>query len=924
MKRKIFYLLPAILAVACQTEEPQFGTDVLSFRVTEAPLQTKGGDTPGTLTLTSEDGRTIRFVPVEETLSTMSGEVPASTKASKVYGSSDAQALDFAVWAYNMSPSDAQPSAWVTDGGTGNTPVRVSYNSQKSDWRPATDIWFNTSSRTPFSSWYTRWFALGSWAAYSHTSVSVNVSGKTANYTVPSTVSNQWDLMASVSATRAINESSPIDLNFVHVLTGIRFQRDAGLEISHIKLSGVYDSATLDMTKLPADGDLSSYNNVDNVGDSKDLWSNRGRSVSDPVFEMDMVSGDWTDNCAAGDANILMMIPQFTPADASITVTVGGVQYRGDISGHRWLPGRLTTYHLDTWTYQSERPIMNMYFSVYENQLQYDESSWTETVSIRTVSSDGSIEPGGAWKAYFSDTEPSVGDELSLSWSESPLQDEDSNDWLRLSSYSGDGKDNPVTVYVAPRELVGVTQNLMTNASAMTANLRSGPGVSNLDLSRYDILTGSTTGAGETANCYVIKKHGSYLIPCVYGNAFSNGATNPSAFINSSGGQSPLGHFVNADGKPIANAVIPYDDNLTISGTLKARVLWQNVMPGFEIITDDNLEYVSASGTSASCPYIRVTIPRERVFPANIMIALCDDKKVLWSWHLWITDETFSTDNALQSDGINSYDFLSANLGWIPPISYSSGTVAGRQQYAILVSPVTNKVLDAFLVSQPEYTSPEADFAWYIQTYYQWGRKDPMPPASTWGLAVVAYSIPGEKVYYLGNSFVSEIYCGVAEGVTDEEVLGWMVRHPYAFASATSHHYNLWSASVPANGAVKTVYDPSPRGFKVPGRDALSSLTYGSTRPDNLPEEYPYGGHGSWFSTPYSPAGFGIYFPLTSYRVSDGYINAFANMSGYWTSTPSSMTEAYSLDINDDYLRNPFSRDRLYGLSVRSIVDKGQ
>ena len=68
----------------------------------------------------------------------------------------------------------------------------------------------------------------------------------------------------------------------------------------------------------------------------------------------------------------------------------------------------------------------------------------------------------------------------------------------------------------------------------------------------------------------------------------------------------------NAAGNAISNAVIPTDMSSHISGPLTAKVVWQDVMSGFEMITDDNLEYVSANGTAANCPYIRVTFPREK------------------------------------------------------------------------------------------------------------------------------------------------------------------------------------------------------------------------------------------------------------------------------------------------------------------------
>ncbi|MBP3202058.1 MAG: fimbrillin family protein [Bacteroidales bacterium] len=334
-KRRIsLYLSLALVLPACQSlrlETPSKEAS-LSFRVSEGvlDLQTKGTDAPGTLTLISEEGRTLHLIAVEEALPM---RLAAATKAPKVYGSADAQALDFAAWAYNMQGA-AAPSAWELDPGTGNTPVQVKYSSSSASWLPLTEVPFNVS-RTGYSA---RWFALGPWNASQDAALSITLADGAApalTYTVPSgkvVGSRHWDLLAAASETRAVTVVTPVALQFHHVLTGIRFKRDAGLDISNLKISGVYDKATLDMTKLPP-------------GAATDLWS--GRTKMGGVFEMDMAEGDWVENVASKDADILMMIPQWTPEGAKISAVIDGVTYTGDISGHRWLPGRLVTYRID-------------------------------------------------------------------------------------------------------------------------------------------------------------------------------------------------------------------------------------------------------------------------------------------------------------------------------------------------------------------------------------------------------------------------------------------------------------------------------------------------------------------------------------------------------------------------------------------------
>ena len=364
MKHIVYILLTAVLlAVSCAPSDMETGVpsrDVpISFRITESlpALQTKGSVGGEGITLISEDGRTIHLVAEEESLALQPNST-AATKAPKVYGSAaaDIRALDFAAWAYNMPPAAASPDDWVLDGGTGNSPVKVTYTS-KGDWRPeGGGIRHNSSSRD--ADWKSCWFAVGPWGAYSGDDAAVSGlsvaagASPTLTYTVPSgaNVPKQWDLLAARSVIRDVSDFTPVPLAFCHTLTGIRFKRDPGLNISNIRISGVYGSATLDMNKIPEGGDLSDFVHVDESAPTtgydadKDLWS--GRSTKDKTYEMNMAEADWVSNVASKDANTLMMIPQLTPAGASLTVNIDGNTYTGDISGHRWLPGRLVTYRI--------------------------------------------------------------------------------------------------------------------------------------------------------------------------------------------------------------------------------------------------------------------------------------------------------------------------------------------------------------------------------------------------------------------------------------------------------------------------------------------------------------------------------------------------------------------------------------------------
>ena len=382
-------LLSLLLPCGCEPSEPSGLADPsapMRFSVSESvpDLLTKSSvssqeaartesSASNVLLLTSADGRTLRLVAEEEPLSvrTSPAAVP-ETKAVKIYkkpASSSEVALGgdpIAVWAYNLANSSDEPKNGVPNLKTPSPKKAILDDGY---WYPSKieggvdvrdDILFET-----VSGYSIRWYAVAPHTTGVVGAVSMPQNqNPTLNWTVPGTVSQQVDLLAAVSATRnrSASESDTIGLTFRHLLTGVRFKRDKNLAVTSITVSGVYDKATADLTK--ADREMSTFTDVDDTGAATDLWSVRAKSVAEPSWTMDMTSADWTnghpDNAteerqydyAGKDANILMMIPQLTPQGAKITVTVndpvlGPTPFEGDISGHRWLPGRLVTYRID-------------------------------------------------------------------------------------------------------------------------------------------------------------------------------------------------------------------------------------------------------------------------------------------------------------------------------------------------------------------------------------------------------------------------------------------------------------------------------------------------------------------------------------------------------------------------------------------------
>ena len=153
--------------------------------------------------------------------------------------------------------------------------------------------------------------------------------------------------------------------------------------------------------------------------------------------------------------------------------------------------------------------------------------------------------------------------------------------------------------------------------------------------------------------------------------------------------------------------------------------------------------------------YITFKTPAELV-PGNALIALRDDEdKILWSWHIWVTDQN--------PEGL--------------AVEYEDGSLVMDRNLGAL----TNDVDDV------------RSFG----LFYQWGRKDPFVGCGNVETLSFATTAPsGVKKYVKKGS--------------DTDLLSYTVSHPQNIVEGSEWNkdYTLW-------GRDKTMYDPCPAGWRV-------------------------------------------------------------------------------------------------------------
>ncbi|MCD7970088.1 MAG: hypothetical protein LUF87_07020 [Alistipes sp.] len=242
-------------------------------------------------------------------------------------------------------------------------------------------------------------------------------------------------------------------------------------------------------------------------------------------------------------------------------------------------------------------------------------------------------------------------------------------------------------------------------------------------------------------------------------------------------------------------------------GTLGCEIVWESA-PG--LVMEHRLTPVYPEKNIDSEIYIR-TDPS--AVEGNALVALTMDGNIVWSWHIWVTGYDPDQDNYtyVNMTGDTYTTFMDRNLG---AFSNNPATDNNKRRAQGLM--------------------------------YQWGRKDPFPPAADIN-DPARRTLQGnhENVYYpSGRSAFGSVPAGSwSEPI---EAYKYSVENPTLHIGSNSSLYHwtvddthLWYLN-PEGVYHKTEFDPCPEGWSV----ALGSNPWGGATPleDNfffvpLPEE---------------------------------------------------------------------------------------
>lgn len=255
----------------------------------------------------------------------------------------------------------------------------------------------------------------------------------------------------------------------------------------------------------------------------------------------------------------------------------------------------------------------------------------------------------------------------------------------------------------------------------------------------------------------------------------------------------------------------------------------------------------------------------------NALIAVRDaDGRILWSWHIWVTDY----DPSSQAPKLNRLSWMTRNLGALSDDYDETGSAKGF--------------------------------------VYQWGRKDPFPSGAGWN------DLNDITVYDASGTAATDLFAN--EQVTASNNLQNAVEHPTTFyygtrigddyydwltADGTAKNNRLWETA--ADGG-KTLFDPCPPGWRVPRNGSWK----GVNEANFIYDEAAFGRRHALLG----------YYPAAGNRgAASGTWSFVGGQASYWTSTATQEQYSYILNFLAAYLNPQSSSNRAAGCSVRCVSE---
>lgn len=776
-----------------------------------------------------------------------------------------------------------------------------------------TPEWFKAAKTKSNGELYTpiRWSFAQPWARFfavypskdSYSKLTINDMTSTDNapsvdFTVEPNVRNQKDFMTACTgevhyATQG--EHPTTNLDFRHALTAIRFA--VGQNLSWNK--------TIDKVEIRNAIMKSKYKLSNEFNGTGATWDNTGATRGTATLSGLSVNTSSNPNVTimgnTGDNFTFYMIPQVLTGN-SVTAYVhftDNTEITATLKGE-WKAGTTRTLKLSetnsTWNYVLTPTDPSRAANYDETQSQaYGITSYRQAP-------DGT-QQAVAWKVVGYDAD---GDGT-FSMAEKPV-------WLTsLSKTDGDGGT------AADQGTATLTKNVTDFLAKRNKELKEATALGSASVP-YDLSLHNVQGATiarSTANSYVISAPGHYRIPLVYGNAIENGATNTNSYISSApvtmvdGRDVILHNFQDHAGHAIDDPWIEKTHGGANASVDGAEVVWADAA---DLVHSPSITHVGGEG------FLDFEVTAADIQSGNAVVAVTKgsgaSKTVLWSWHLWFAPKDALDKIKVTNHQNVNYYFTKEALGWKPTLWSGTTYDKPRTVKVKVEQTVANRgTKQAAVINITQNPGSKKEGA---TTLYQFGRKDAFPGVKTSKLAANSHFTEnaGDNMSIMNGIQHPDFYYTVGSS--------WQTNYGY---------YNLWSANNTITGfndnsVIKTVYDPSPVGFKMPASNAFTGFTAngqdeGTMNVDgtdnNVQTYYNNFGHNFWTSSSKTAT---IYFPASGYRNgADGLLHGELYGGWYWSAVQGNTNNGCFLHFNGNRVY-PLRKDiRSYALAAHPVSE---
>ena len=750
--------------------------------------------------------------------------------------------------------------------------------------------------RWVFAQPYARFFAVYPNAeSYSKMTIgSTEASGSpSVEFEVEPDVTKQKDFMTACTgdvhyATHGVEPTTSLD--FRHALTGIRFAVGQNLSwnktIDRVELQGVLLKSKYVLSKQ-FDGTGAAW---DHTG-----YTQRGNAFLSGISVSTSRNPNTTIMGNNGDNYTFYMIPQVLTGHVTAYVhCTDGTTITVPLKGE-WKAGTTRTYKLSqtnsSWNYTIT--------ATDPSAAAYDATT-TDDYGVTSYREDPAthVKQAVAWKVVGYDAD---GDGT-FSMAEKPA-------WLTsLSKTEGDGgtaaDQGTATLTKDVTDLLAKRNKGLKTATALGSS--SAP---------YDLSTKGGSENRSTANSYVISAPGHYRIPLVYGNAIENGSTNANAYTS---------HAAAGNSYVLYNFKDHNNQNITDPWIEKTNGGANNGVDGAEVVWADAADLVHLSSTPISHDasgnaFLDFEVTAADIQSGNAVVAVKKGGTTVWSWHLW-----FAPKDALDKIPVTNYqgkvyNFTKETLGWKPTQWSGSTYDKARTVKVKVVQTIKNGGVAQETVIN--ITQNPGSVKKGATTFYQFGRKDAFPGVDASDLAANSHFTQNA-----GNNMT------IMNNIQNPDKF-----YIYGSSMYTNYcYYNLWSADNTVTGSnnqgndnpvVKTVYDPSPVGFKMPANNAFTGFTAngknnGAKNVDGTGVISTYSnnfGHNFWTSSSKTAT---IYFPTSGYRVdSGGSLDHVGSYGVFWSAVPLNVYGACRLLFDSGTVYPLTYTTRSSGLSARPVSE---